>query len=89
VLQDFDDRFQDFERTSKIIRLVAFPQLVEIEGAPLHLQMELMKFKDNDQLVKNFKDEENVLDTWKDAVEYPKLQELARKKLSFFTEALT
>jgi len=51
--------------------------------------MELMKFKDNDQLVKNFKDEENVLDTWKDAVEYPKLQELARKKLSFFTEALT
>ena len=43
VLQDFADRFQDFEKISQTLRLVAFLHLVDTESAPLHLQMELVE----------------------------------------------
>ena len=45
VLQDFSDRFQNFEKISKPLRLVAFPHLVETESAPMDLQMELVEIK--------------------------------------------
>jgi len=46
--------------------------------------MELVELKNNDELVKKFEDEENLLDTWKSAVEYPMLQELARQTFVLF-----
>jgi len=55
VLQDFADRFQDFERLSATLRLAAFPHVVENDSAPLHLQMEPVVLKDNVQLVKKFR----------------------------------
>ena len=84
VLQEFADRFQDFEKISEATTDVAFPHLVETENAPLSLQMELVELKNNKQLLKKFKDQEDLPDTWKGAVEYPKLQELARKTLVLF-----
>lgn len=84
VLQDFADRFQDFQKISQTLRLVAFPHLVETESAPLHLQMELIELKSNEQLVTKFKCEENLLDTWKSALDYPMLRELARETLVLF-----
>ncbi|XP_077972824.1 general transcription factor II-I repeat domain-containing protein 2-like [Styela clava] len=89
VLQDFGDRFQDFRRSSKTLRLVAFPHLVDTENAPLHLQMELLELKNDEQLVQKFKDEENLLNTWKGAVAYPVLRELARKTLVLFGSTYT
>ena len=88
VLQEFSYCFQDFERISNTTRLVAYPHLVEIKTAPLNLQMELVKLKNDEQFVKKFKDEEHFLDTWRGAVKYLNIQELARKTL-FFLEALT
>ena len=41
VLQNFADRFQDFEKISQTLRLLAFPHLVDTESAPLDLQMKL------------------------------------------------
>ncbi|KAG2463402.1 LPP protein, partial [Polypterus senegalus] len=87
LLQEFANRFQDFEKISATIRLVASPHLVETESAPLHLQMELVELKNNEQLVKKFTEESDLLDTWKSAVEYPQLRELARNILVLF-EAL-
>ena len=84
VLQDFSNRFQDFERISDTTRLVTYPYLVEIEAAPLNLQMELVELKSDEQFVKKFKDEEDLLDTWRGAVKYPNLQESARKTLLLF-----
>ena len=84
VLQDFADFFQDFGRISTTLRLVAFPHLVKTESAPLNLQMELVKLKNNELLVKKFKDEENLVDTWKGTLEYPLLRELARETLVLF-----
>ena len=84
VLQEFSSRFQDFERISDTTRLVAYPRLVETEIAPLNLQMELVELKNDEQFVKKFKDEEDLLDTWRGAVEYPNLLELARKTLVLF-----
>ena len=54
MLQDFGDRFQDFERIPKI-RLVAFPHLMETETALLDFQMELVELNNNEQLVKKSK----------------------------------
>ena len=87
VLQEFSNRFQDFERISDTTRLVVYPHLVESETAPLNLQMELVELKNDEQFVKKFKDKEDLLDTWRGAVKYPSLQELDRKTLVFL-EAL-
>ena len=88
VLQEFSNRFQDFERISDTTGLAAYPHLVETKAAPLNLQMELVEWKNDKQFVKKFKDKEDLLHTWRGAVKYPNLQELA-EKLSFFLEALT
>ena len=82
VMQDFADRFQDFGRISTILRLVAFPHVVDTKSALV--QMELVELKNNEQLVKKFKDEENLVDIWKRALEYPLLRELARETLVLF-----
>ena len=87
VLQQFSNRFQDFERIFDTTRLVAYPHLVETETAPLNLQMEVVELKNDEQLVKKFEDQENLLDTRRWAVEYPNLQELARKTLILFGSA--
>ena len=81
VLQEFSIRFQDFKRISDSTRLVAYPHLVKTETAPLNRQMGLVELKNDKQFVKKFKDEEDLLDTWRGAVKYPNLQELARKTL--------
>ena len=83
VLQEFSNRFQDFERISDTIRIVAYPHLVETETAPLNLQMELVELKNDEQFVEKFKDED-LLYTWRGAVKHPNLQELARKTLVLF-----
>ena len=59
--------------------------LIETKTAPLNLQIELVELKNDEQFVKKFKDEEDLLDTWREAVKYPNLQEfLARKTLVLF-----
>ena len=84
VLQDFADCFQDFEKISQTLRLLVFPHLVDTESAPLHLQMELVELKNNEKLLAKFNQEENLIETWKSATEYPLLQELARETLVLF-----
>ena len=84
VLQDFPERFKDFEKISKTLRLVAFPHLVETESAPINLQMELVETKNDEQLVQKLKDKEHLLETWKSAIKYPMLRELARETLALF-----
>ena len=63
VSRDFSDRFQDFEKISKTLRLVAFPHLVETENSPMDLQIELIEVNNDEQLEQKFKDEENLLET--------------------------
>ena len=82
VLLDFSERFQDFEKISKTVRLVAFPHLMETKSAPMDLQMKLVERKKDEQLVE--KDEENLLETWKKAIKYSMLRELIREILALF-----
>ena len=84
VLQDFSDRFQDFEKISKTLRLVAFFYLVETKSTPMDLQMELVEINNDELLVQKFKDEENLPETWKSTIKYPMLRELARETLAHF-----
>ena len=46
--------------------------------------MKETELKNNEQLVKKFKDKENLLDTWKVAVKYAMLLELTKKTLVLF-----
>ena len=84
VLQDFADRFQDFEKISQTLRLVAFPYLVDTKSAPLPLQMELVELKNNEKLGAKFNQQKNMIETWKNATEFPLLRELARETLVLF-----
>ena len=52
VLQEFSNRFQDFERIFDTTRLVAYPHLVETETVLLNLQMEVAELKNDKQFVK-------------------------------------
>ena len=84
VSQDFCERFQDFEKISKTLGLVAFPHLMESESPPMDLQMKLVEIKNDEQLAQKFEDEENLLETWKSAIKYPMQRELARETLALF-----
>ena len=55
VLQDFSDPFQDFEKISKTLRLVAFRRLVKTESASMDLQMELVEIRMMSSLYKSFR----------------------------------
>ena len=59
----------------------------DIKSAPLHLQMELMKLKNNEKLVAKFNRGENLTETWKSTKEYQLLRELARETLVLFGSA--
>jgi len=43
-----------------------------------------LNLKYNEQLVKKFKNEENLVDMWKGALKYPLLRELERETLDLF-----
>ena len=60
VLQEFAGCFQDSEKISEATRVIAFPHLEETESAPLNLQMELIKLKNNEQLVKKLNNQKNL-----------------------------
>ena len=79
LLLEFAERFQDFDKSSENMRLVASPHLV---SAPLDVQ--LIELKNNAQLIKKFEDKNDLLETWKIAVEYPKLHEIARNTVVLF-----
>jgi len=84
LMENFIERFRDFQKISLELKLVASPNLVETQCAPLDLQMELVELKNNSHLLSKFEDIGNTLDAWKMAVEYPKLRELARNILVLF-----
>ena len=50
--------------------------------------MELIELRNKEQFVKKFKDNEDLLDTWRGAVKYPNLQESAKKTLVLFWKHL-
>ena len=79
LLLEFAERFQDFDKSSENMRLVASPHLV---SAPLDVQ--LIELKNNAQLIKKFEHKNDLLETWKIAVEYPKLHEIARNTVVLF-----
>ena len=82
ILNDFSDRFQDFEKISPTLSLVAFPHLVETETAPLHVLIEL---KNDEQLLNKFRRQKDLLEIWKDAFQYLNMQPLARETLVLFS----
>ena len=45
--------------------------------------MELVQLKNNEKLVATFNEEENLIETFKSATEYPPLRELAKETCTF------
>ena len=50
--------------------------------------MELVELKNDEQLVKKFKEEEELLDTWRGAVKYPNLTRIGQKDSRSFWKHL-
>ena len=60
---------------------------METESAPMDLQMELVGIKNDEQLVQKYKDEENLLGTWKVQLNIQCYENWQEKHL-LFSEAL-
>ncbi|KRZ80121.1 General transcription factor II-I repeat domain-containing protein 2 [Trichinella papuae] len=71
----------DFEKISVALQLVVFSHLVATESAPLDLQMELVYLKNNEPQIKKFEEKYDIVETWKVAVDYLKLPDVARNIL--------
>ena len=76
--------FKILKKFHQPLRLVAFPHLVETETAPLHVQMELIELKNDEQLLNKFRRQKDLLEISKDAFQYPNMQLLARETLVLF-----
>ena len=48
LIQNYNERFKDFEKHEKCLKLTFMPRLVDIPSAPANLKMELIElFEDN------------------------------------------
>ncbi|XP_055381656.1 general transcription factor II-I repeat domain-containing protein 2-like [Condylostylus longicornis] len=84
LIEEYNDRFKDFEQHDTTLQLVFQPHLLDVLKAPDYLQMELIELSE-DQIFKSlFNDKKNPIEIWKNAVDYPKLREHARRILSCF-----
>ncbi len=82
--EEFDIRFQDFKKIEDTLRLVASPNLVEVEQVENEYQMELLELKHDEQLIAKFEKGTDLIELWRTVASYPKLRELARNTLVLF-----
>ena len=83
--EEFDHRFQDFRLQESSLHMFSSPFDVNVEQAPEEFQMELIELQANDDLKRDMKDY-SLLEFYKRLPEesFPKIKDLARKKMSLF-----
>ena len=83
--EEFDHRFQDFRSQESSLHMFSSPFDVNVEQAPEEFQMELIELQGNDDLKRDMKDY-SLLEFYKRLPEesFPKIKNLARKKMSLF-----
>ena len=83
--EEFDHRFQDFRSQESSLHMFSSPFDVNVEQAPEEFQMKLIELQGNDDLKRDMKDY-SLLEFYKRLPEesFPKIKDLARKKMSLF-----
>ena len=83
---EFNVRFQDFRTQEVSLKIFASPFDVDVETAPLSLQMVLIDLQENFNLKMKARDISlsEVYQRYIPADKYPKLGDLARKRMALF-----
>ena len=84
LIEEYNERFGDFDEHIPATKLVFEPHLVDISEAPKELQMELFELGEDSILKSLFDAKKDPIEIWKNAVEYPCLRDNARRLLSCF-----
>lgn len=84
LIEEYNERFSDFDEHTPAMKLAFVPHLVDISEAPTELQMELFELGEDSILKSLFDSKRDPIEIWKNAVEYPCLREHARRLLSCF-----
>ena len=84
--EEFDHRFQDFRSQESSLHMFSSPFDVNVEQAPEEFQMELIELQENDDLKRDMIDYYSLLEFYKRLPKesFPKIKDLARKKMSLF-----
>ena len=74
LMEEYTERFSDFDEHTSAIKLIFEPHLVDISEAPAELQMELFELGEDNILKSLFDAKKDPLKIWKNAIEYPCLR---------------
>lgn len=85
LIEEYNKRFNDFEKHSITLKLAFQPHLVDVSEASEELQMELIEMSEDNILKSLFDNREDPIEIWKKAVEYPRLRKHARRLISCFS----
>ena len=85
LIQNYNDRFKDFEKHENTLKLAFMPHLVDIPSAPANLQMELIELSEDNIMKSLFNSKNDPLKIWKNTTDYPRLRHHAHKVLSCFS----
>lgn len=85
LIEEYNKRFNDFEKHNITLKLAFQPHLVDVSEASEKLQMELIEMSEDNILKSLFDNREDPIEIWKKAVEYPRLCEHAQRLISCFS----
>ena len=83
-IEEYNNRFKDFEKHNLSIPLAYQPHLVNVNLVPDRFQMELIELSEDSILKPLFNTKKDPIKKWKNAVEYPRMRQHARQMLSCF-----
>ena len=84
LIEEYNDRLTEFEKHNLSLQLAYQPHLVDVNQVPDRFQMELIELSEDSILKFLFNAKKDPIETWKNAVEYPRLRQHARQMLSCF-----
>ncbi|XP_068235602.1 general transcription factor II-I repeat domain-containing protein 2B-like [Palaemon carinicauda] len=85
LIEEYNKRFNDFEKHSITLKRAFQPHIVDVSEAPEELQMELIKMSEDNILKSRFDKRENPVEIRENAIEYPRLHKHARRLISCFS----
>jgi len=85
LFEEYNDRFKDFEKHNLNLQLAYQPHLVDVNQVPDRFQMELIELSEDSILKSLFNAKKDLIEVWKNAVEYPPLHQHAWQMLSMIT----
>ena len=84
LIENYNERFKDFEKHENCLKLTFMTHLVDIPSAPANLKMELIELSEDNILKYLFNSKNDPIEIWKNAIDYPRLRDHAQKMLSSF-----